>query len=185
MKKVTVLSRQDFRNWLAKNHDKESKVSAIIYKKHTGKKSPSHREMIEEAICFGWIDTVIKKLDEDRYIRTFSKRNKNGKWSNNTIKYAKELFKKNKMAPAGIKAYKDGLKKPTHDAGIPKNPEMPTELKKELDKSKKAKENFTNFPPSFKKILYRWILRGKREETRMKRVKLIVNKSKQNKRDIF
>ena len=185
MKKITAFDRMDFRRWLINNHDKEDKVSVIVYKKHTGKSSPSHRELMEEAICFGWIDTIIRKLDENRYIRTFSRRNKNSKWSNNTIKYAKDLIKRGKMTPEGLKFYKEGLKKPTHDFGIPKNPDMPVELKQALDKDKKAKDNFENFSASVKKMFYRWILKGKRDETRAKRIKLIVEKARIGRKDIF
>ena len=109
MVEIIVFKKEDFRKWLAKNHDKESKVSIILHKKHTGKKSPTHRELMDEAICFGWIDTTINRLDEDRYIRNFSKRTKNSKWSYNTISYGKELIKQGRMAPAGLKFYKEGL----------------------------------------------------------------------------
>jgi uncharacterized protein YdeI (YjbR/CyaY-like superfamily) len=182
---ITVFKKEDFRKWLSKNHDNESKVSVIVHKKHTGKESPSHRELMDEAICFGWIDTTINRLDEDRYIRNFSKRNKNSKWSNNTIKYGKELIKQGRMTSIGLKFYEEGLQKPTHDEGIPKNPSMPEELRKELDKNSKAKENFNNFSPSVKKMNYRWILRGKREETRMKRINFIVESAKIGKKTFF
>ncbi len=185
MKTMTVFTRNDFRKWLIENHEKENKVSVIIYKKHTGKSSPSHRELMEEAICFGWIDTIIQKLDENRYIRNFSKRNKNSRWSDNTLRYAKELIKQRKMTPVGLKFYKEGLSKPTHDFGIPKNPDMPVELKIALNKDKKAKENFENFSPTIKKMTYRWILRAKRNETRVKRIKLTVNNAKNNSKDVF
>jgi len=185
MKEVEVFKKEDFRKWLIKNHDKEDKVSIIVHKKHTGKKFPTHRELIEEAICFGWIDTTVKRLDEERYIRNFSKRNKNSKWSNNTIRYGKELIEQGRMTLAGLKFYEEGLKKPTHDAGIPKNPPMPEELKKALDKDLKAKENFNNFPASIKKMHYRWILRGKRKETRIKRINFIVESSERDERNLF
>ena len=185
MKTITAFNRDDFRRWLAKNHDKEDKVSVVVYKKHTGKSSPSHRELMEEAICFGWIDTILKRLDEERYIRTFSRRNKNSKWSDNTLMYGKQLIKEKKMTAIGLKFYKEGLKKPTHDFGIPKNPDMPIELKKALNKNKKAKDNFEKYSVSLKKVFYRWILRGKREETRTKRIKLTVEKAKIGNKDVF
>jgi uncharacterized protein YdeI (YjbR/CyaY-like superfamily) len=185
MKEIIVFKKEDFRKWLAKNHEKESKVSVILHKKHTGKESPSHRELMGEAICFGWIDTILNRLDEDRYIRNFSRRNKNSKWSNNTISYGKELIEQGRMTPAGLKFYEEGLLKPTHDAGIPKNPSMPEELRKALDKDSKAKENFMNFAPSAKKMHYRWILRGKREETRIKRINFIVESAKAGKKNLF
>jgi uncharacterized protein YdeI (YjbR/CyaY-like superfamily) len=185
MKEVRVSNKEDFRKWLGKNHDKESKVSVILHKKHTGRESPSHRELMEEAICFGWIDTTINRLDDERYIRNFSRRNKNSKWSNNTIRYGGELIKQGRMMPPGLKFYEEGLLKPTHDAGIPKNPSMPEELRKALDKNPKARENFGNFSPSIKKMHYRWILRGKREETRVKRIKFIVGAAEAGKKNLF
>ncbi len=185
MKQIIALNRNDFRKWLKQNHEKENKVAVILYKKHTGKPAPSHRELMEEAICFGWIDTTIKRLDENKYIRTFSKRNKNSKWSDNTLGYAKELLKQKKLTPVGLKFYKEGLKRPTLDSEIPKNPNMPIELKKALNKNKKAEKNFEKFPPSTKKMLYRWILSGKLKETRIKRIKSIVEKAKTGNKNIF
>ncbi len=86
---ITAFNRNDFRKWLEENHNKETKVGIILCKRHTGKPAPTHRELIEEAICFGWIDTIIKKLDDDRYLRYFSRRNSNSKWSDNTLGYQK------------------------------------------------------------------------------------------------
>jgi uncharacterized protein YdeI (YjbR/CyaY-like superfamily) len=185
METITVFGVKDFRKWLIKNHDKENKVSLVIYKKHTGKLSPSHRELMGEAICFGWIDTTLKGVDENKYIRNFSKRNKNSKWSNNTQKYAKELIKQKRMTPTGLKFYKEGLKKPTLDFGIPKNPDIPLELDALLNKNKKARKNFDSFSASTKKVIYRWILRGKREETRSKRIRITVKNAEIGSKGIF
>ncbi len=74
--KITALHRNDFRKWLEKNHQKEKKVCIVLHKRHTGKPAPTHRELMEEAICFGWIDTTVKRLDEDLYARFFAKRNR-------------------------------------------------------------------------------------------------------------
>jgi len=185
MKSITVFNRDKFRNWLVKNHSKEDKVAVIVYRKHTGRSAPTHKELMEEAICYGWIDTTLKKLDDSRYVRHFSKRNKNSRWSDNTRRYAKELIEQKRMTSFGLKIYKEGLKKPTFDSEIPKNPPMPDELKNALGKNKKARENFGKFPPSTKKMMYRWILRAKREETIAKRVKIIVENSKVGKKDVF
>jgi uncharacterized protein YdeI (YjbR/CyaY-like superfamily) len=173
IKTCQVSTRKEWKAWLKKNHKKETNACVILYKRHTGKSAPTHRELIEEAICFGWIDTTVKRLDEDRYTRRFSKRNKNSKWSNNTLRYAKQMIKEKKMTAEGLKFYELGLKKPTHDHSIPKNPLQPLELKKELTRNKSVLATFTAFSPSKKKMLYRWILSGKLPETRKKRVKKI------------
>ena len=184
-KTLEVFDRKNFRKWLEKNHDKENKVALVINKKHTGKNPPSHKELMEEAICFGWIDTTIKRLDENKYIRHFSRRNKNSKWSDNTLSYGKDLIKRDLMTPVGLKYYKEGLSRPTHDHGIPKNPDMPPELEKKLAKNKIAHDNFMKFPPSAKRTFYRWLLSAKTSETRDKRIKSIVEKAEAGNKDVF
>src|SRR3989344_7228006 len=115
IKKFYAKTREDWRSLLQRNHEKGSKVGLIRYKKHTGKPSPTHQEAMHEAICFGWIDTTVNRIDDEKYMIKFSKRNKNGKWSDNTLRYAKQLIKEGKMSPQGLAAYKLGLSKPTHD----------------------------------------------------------------------
>jgi len=155
IKTVNAFNRNDFRKWLQKNHKKEKRVGVILYKKHTGKTSPSHRELIEEAICFGWIDTIIKRIDEDTYMRNFTKRTQNSSWSDNTLSYAKDLVSRGMMMPEGMKYYKMGLEKPTHDHGIPKNPDIPDDLQKAILKDKKAMKTFSGVSPSKKRMFYR------------------------------
>ncbi len=180
-KTITAFTREDFRNWLEQNAA-EQKVCIILYKRHTGKPAPTHRQLLEEAICFGWIDTTIKRIDESTYARNFCKRNRNSRWSENTLAYAKKLIADGKMSPEGMTYYKLGLQRKTHDHGIPKNPDMPEELETALEKNKIAKNNFEKFPPSAKKMIYRWILHAKLPETRKKRVALAVGNAQKNRR---
>jgi uncharacterized protein YdeI (YjbR/CyaY-like superfamily) len=109
-KKIKAKKREDFREWLEINYDKEKSVEIILYKRHTGRQAPSQRELMEEAICFGWIDTTIHRIDDKRYIRKFVRRNKNSKWSKNTLRIAKQLIKESKMTEDGILFYKLGLR---------------------------------------------------------------------------
>lgn len=182
---IVVYKSKEFRKWLKNNHKKKNKIALILYKKHTSKPSPSHRELIEEAICFGWIDTTIKRLDEDRFLRRFVKRNKNSRWSKNTLSYARKLVKLRRMTPYGMEMYKLGLKKPTHDKGVPENPSMPEILKLALRKNRQAKENFKNYPPSAKKMFLRWLRRAKRDDTKAKRVKKIVELAQKGEKKLY
>ena len=184
-KRIAVIDRNDFRQWLIKHHDKETRVAVVLHKKHTGKSAPTHRELIEEAICFGWIDTTIKRIDDDKFLRNFSRRSKNSKWSDNTLGYAKQLAKQGKMTAVGLDFYRQGLKRPTHDHGMPKNPTVPLELKQALARNKNAKEVFDTFPPSKKKMLYRWILGAKLVATRQKRTETILEAIRIGKKDII
>ena len=174
MQQIIVFSAKEFRAWLRKHHKKEDKLAVVVHKAHTGKKFPTHREMIEAAICYGWIDTTIKRLDEDTFIRHFSRRTEKSKWSDNTLGYAKRLVGEGKMSPEGMRFYTMGKARPTHDHGIPKNPDMPAELKAALAKNAKAKVAIEAYSPSIKRALFRSILRGKQAATREKSVKKII-----------
>jgi len=184
IKTIYAKNPKEWRNWLLKNHKKEDKVNLIKYRKHTGKPSVTSKEAMGEAICFGWIDTTMKRLDDERYMQRFSKRNKNSRWSRNTLRYSKELIKKRKMTKAGLEAYKKGLKKKPLDHDRKKNPKTPEDLIKELNKkkNKKAKENFEKFSKSNKRYYLWWIESAKRPETRAKRIKEVVERAKENKR---
>jgi uncharacterized protein YdeI (YjbR/CyaY-like superfamily) len=174
MQQITVFTAKELRAWLRTNHQKEDKLAVLVHKKHTSKSFPTHREMIEEAICYGWIDTTIKRLDEDTFLRHFSRRTDKSKWSDNTLSYAKRLAAEGKMSPEGMRFYLMGKAKPTHDHGIPKNPDMPIELKKALAKNPKAKRAIEAYSPSVKRALFRSILRGKQTVTREKTAKKII-----------
>jgi len=175
-------NKKKWRLWLEKNHLKEKKVGLVMWKKHTGKPTIGHKESMEEAICFGWIDTTIKRLDEDRYMRWFARRNEKSRWSKNTLSYAKEMTKQDKMSDYGMKMYELGLKKKVIDHGFPRNPETPEELKKLLNKSKIAKENFEKMAPSSKRNYIYWIEKAKMSETRKRRIKEVFKKVRENKR---
>ena len=185
VKKIHAPDRKTWRAWLEKNHDKEKKVGLISHKRHTGKPALTHKESMEEAIFFGWIDTTIKRLDEDRYLRYFCRRSKNSKWSLATLSYGKDLIKRKLMHPVGLQFYKQGVLKKAFDHHIPKNPEMPEMLKSELEKDPKALSNFNNFAPSYKRMYFRWILHAKLPATQMKRINEVVQRAKDNKKNFM
>lgn len=168
-----------WRAWLAKHHLQEKSIAVMRYKKHTGKPSPSHQELMHAAICFGWIDTTVKRLDADRYLVRFARRTDASKWSDNTLRYAKQLLAEGKMSPEGIKRYNEGLTRPTLDHGIPKNPRMPSDLKRELAQ-KGALAQFEAFPPSARRMYLRWLAYAKQETTRTKRKEQIIARALAN-----
>jgi uncharacterized protein YdeI (YjbR/CyaY-like superfamily) len=133
---------------------------------------------MKEAICFGWIDTTTRRIDDEKYGTTYVKRNKNSKWSKNTLSYGKELLEKCRMSEFGIKMYKEGLAKKPHDHGIPKNPRVPKYLREELEKEPLANDNFKKIAPSYRRTLLRWLLKAKQEETKKKRLKSIIQSLK-------
>ncbi|MCB0408567.1 MAG: YdeI/OmpD-associated family protein [Bdellovibrionales bacterium] len=178
-KQITVYSRDQWRKWLKKNHLVEESVFLISYKKHTGKDSINHKTQIEEAICFGWIDTTVKRLDEDRFHRRFVKRSVNATWSKNTLSYGETLYKNGKMSAYGKKMFLLGKQKKPIDHDIPDFPEVPGDLKKAFAKNKRAKVGFEAYSPSTKKSYLRWLFRAKREDTRAKRIQQIIDAASQ------
>ena len=95
-------NRDEFRNWLQKFHDKSPGIWMIYYRKHTGKESILYIEALEEALCYGWVDSIIKKTDEDKYVRKFTPRKNFTNWSDFNKNKVFELIEKGKMTPAGL-----------------------------------------------------------------------------------
>lgn len=172
---------KEWRAWLEKNHLKEQKVALLKYKKHTGKPSLSHKESMDEAICFGWIDTTIKRLDDDRYIRRFARRTDASKWSVNTLTYGKRLLREGKMSPEGIRRYKEGVRKKPFDADRVENPSTPADLTSAL-KDRNLEKKFDAFAPSYKRMYLRWIEQAKQPATRKKRIDAVLQRVQENRK---
>jgi uncharacterized protein YdeI (YjbR/CyaY-like superfamily) len=100
--KIHFKNRGDFRHWLEKNHRKSQGIWMIFYKKHTKRDNITYDESVEEAICFGWIDSILKKVDEDKYIRKFTPRTNTKNWSDANKRRATKLIKNGKMNEAGL-----------------------------------------------------------------------------------
>lgn len=176
---IHCASIEEWRKWLEENHLKENSVALIINKKHTGKGTISHLDSMKEAICFGWIDTTIKRLDENQYIRNFRRRTDKSTWSDNTLRYASDLLKQNLMSVEGLKRYNEGLSRPTIDHGIPKNPNTPRDIKEELENNEVIKD-FKNLSKSQKRMYIRMILKAKTQETRKSRINQLIIFLKKN-----
>jgi len=170
---------EDWHNWLVKNHEKKSIVILTKYKIHTKKPTFSHMEAMHEAICFGWIDTTVKRVNDDVWGVTFRKRTKNARWSNNTLSYAKQLIKEGRMTEAGMAAYNLAKDKPTTDHGLPKDHPPQKDLIKALSQSKVAKTNWDNLAQSMKFMYIVWIERAKQTETRRRRIRGVVERMRQ------
>ena len=173
MKEIYIKTRSKWRDWLDKNHDKEDKgIWLVFYKKHTNKPSLEYEDAIEEALCFGWIDSIIKKIDDEKYVRKFTPRKDKSFWSKLNKKRANKMIKEGKMTEAGLakiqKAKKTGIwqKEPRPALSL----EMPEEFAKALAKNKKAKENFDVLADSNRKYYIGWIAYAKRPETKDRRI---------------
>ena len=173
MKQVYVKNRDEWREWLSQNHDKNNGIWLVFYKKHTGKPSLEYDETVEEALCFGWIDSIIKKIDDDKYVRKLTPRKSDSRWSELNKKRIAKLKKQGLMTEAGIVKVKQAKVSGLWDK--PDRPQisldLPKELKRALSKNKKAKGFFDQLAPSYQKQFVGWIVVAKRPETKERRLK--------------
>jgi uncharacterized protein YdeI (YjbR/CyaY-like superfamily) len=178
---VFAKDRSEWRRWLAKNFERSDEIWLVFYKKASGKPTVSYDHAVEEALCFGWIDGMIKRLDEECYAQRFTPRKAKSPWSKSNIQRVERLIGEGKMMPAGLKAYKSGYGREV--------PPMPVELPKVLEdkfrKQRAAWANYAKFPPGYRRITAGWVASAKKEETRVKRLEKLIEYSARNERIEF
>jgi uncharacterized protein YdeI (YjbR/CyaY-like superfamily) len=167
-----VTNRDDWREWLRKNYETEKEVWLLYYKKHTGKPSIPYDDSVEEALCFGWIDNIIKRIDDEKFVRKFTPRKAKSKWSEANKKRAGKMIKEGKMIEAGLAKIREA--KQTGEwfktAPVRKELVIPPYMKEALAKNKKALDNFNKLAKSYKRQYVGWIRGAKKEETRKRRL---------------
>jgi uncharacterized protein YdeI (YjbR/CyaY-like superfamily) len=174
-------SQTDWRKWLQKNHAKKNHVWLIMYKKNSGVSSLTYDEVVEECLCFGWIDSKPNKRDEQSYFLFIAPRKPKSVWSALNKKRIEQLLKQNKMTAAGLQKI-DAAKKDGSWIALDKIEamEMPPLLKKAFVKNKVAVQYFDKFPPGVKKAIYQWIISAKTEITINKRIEETVTLAEKN-----
>ena len=164
-------SAKEWRKWLEKNHEKEKAVWIIFYKKNSGTPSVSYVEAVEQALCFGWIDSKANKRDDDSYYQYFTKRNPKGKWASTNKARVEILIAQGLMTPSGMDMIDLAKKTGTWDAlNDVESVVIPEDFMKALKKNKKALAHWEGFAKSSKMIILYWISEAKRPETRQKRI---------------
>jgi uncharacterized protein YdeI (YjbR/CyaY-like superfamily) len=180
-------NRNDWRQWLRENHDTKKEVWLIYYKTNTGKVTISYEDSVEEALCFGWVDSIIKKIDDRKFARKFTPRTSKSTWSETNKKRAEKMIREGKMTEIGltrIREAKDSgewFKKPV-SALYKKKLLIPSYLRDALAANKKALDNFSKMAESYQRNLVGWIESGKKEATRRKRLTEAITLLEQNKK---
>ena len=170
-----VMNREDWRKWLKKNYDVKKEVWLIYYRKHSGRPSISYDESVEEALCFGWVDSIIKKIDDEKFARKFSPRTGKSGWSESNKKRAESMIKEGKMTEAGLVKIREA-KRTGQWFETPliiryrKKLVIPSYFEDALAASKKARENFDKLAQSYRRNFVGWVDSAKKEETRKKRL---------------
>jgi uncharacterized protein YdeI (YjbR/CyaY-like superfamily) len=183
MKATFFKSAEEFRSWLEKNHDKQQELLLGFYKKASGKGGITHREALDEALAFGWIDGVVKTLDESSYTIRFTPRRPKSIWSLVNIKRVGELKKLGLMRPSGLAAFEGrDLEKAQRYSYERKTSKLDGELEKKFKANKKAWEFFQAQPPGYQKVISWWIISAKQEETRFRRLERLIRDSENGRR---
>ena len=174
-------SRAEWRKWLEENQARKEGIWLISYKKDTGKPRFDYDESVEEALCFGWVDSKPAKLDEERSMLWFAPRKPKTNWSKLNKDRVEKMIKAGLMAPAGLAKVEAAKKDGSWNAldGV-EALEIPPDLAKALSKNKTAREYFEAFPRSVKRGILEWILNAKRPETRAKRIEETVTLAEKN-----
>ena len=175
MKKKLFKTAADWRTWLESNYDREEEIWLVYYKKGTGKKSLTYEEALQEALCFGWIDSTVNRLDRERYMQKWTPRNVDSVWSAANKERVKKLIAEGRMAAPGLAkieaAKRNGSWNKLSDIDrIGRTGEIPEDLREALAGNSIVKEKFERLAPSQKKLWAWWILSAKRPETRARRI---------------
>ena len=182
--KLHVTNRDDWRAWLRKNHDTEKEVWLIHYKRHTGKPRIPYDDAVEEALCFGWIDSLVKKIDDEKFARKFTPRKDKSKWSEANKKRATKMTKEGKMKKAGLAKIREAKNNGEwlKTAPVKKELEISAYIRKAFATNEKALDNFNNLANGYKRQLVGWITSAKKEETRKRRLTEAIQLLEQNKK---
>lgn len=179
-------TRAEWRDWLAKYHDSSAGVWFVYYKKASGKPRVTYDEAVEEALCYGWIDSLPRKLDDERSKLVFTPRKPKSVWSKPNKERIERLIEQGLMTDAGLKKIEAAKSDGSWDALTDSdNLNIPPDLAKELKANELAARYFEAFSDSSKKAILYWISSAKRNETRQQRITKTVAMAAKNKRANF
>ena len=177
---IEFKSRSDLRTWLRKNSSRKTGIWTIYFKKHHKDHLP-YNAIVEECLCFGWIDSLPRKADEDRAMLYISPRKAGSNWSNANKARIEYLVRRKLMTKAGMEKVEEAKRDGCWDAIVEVQAGvLPDDLIKALNSNKVAKNYFEAFPPSSKRIILEWIAAAKTAVTREKRIIDTVEKAEQN-----
>ncbi len=184
LKTPRTLARDEWRSWLKMNHSREKEAWLIFYKKQVSAGRMSYLEALDEALCFGWIDGRLKRIDDERHMIRFSPRRERSVWSDRNVRRVRKLIEEGRMTPAGLaKIDNKTLKRP-----LPKNGRLrprfriSQEMKRRLMINEKAWNNYCKLAPSSKEQYAYWLTSAKKPETREKRLKKAIALLMRNKK---
>jgi uncharacterized protein YdeI (YjbR/CyaY-like superfamily) len=173
IKALDIRTRLEWRKWLEQHCDSEAGIWLVFHKRHTNVISIGYEDAVEEALCFGWIDSIIRRLDDERYVQKFTPRKPNSRWSTLNLQRYADLKSRGLLAAAGLERGPTSL---SRDAPKSSPSAIPSYIEKQLKTDARAWQYFKQLAPSYRQGYIGWIESAKREETKEKRLHEVVRR---------
>lgn len=184
-KTFTPKNANDWRKWLEKNHDREGEVWVVYFKSASGKTGIDYETSVEEALCFGWIDSIIQKIDEEKYARKFNPRRMDSQWSETNKRRVVKLISEGRMTEAGLAKITIDVKKVDLTKPKPQRSKRPLGIPLKIKRALKPYPNvwdaLQKLPPSHQHNYILWLMNAKKPETFEKRLNRTIEELKAGK----
>jgi uncharacterized protein YdeI (YjbR/CyaY-like superfamily) len=178
VKPIYFSSPQEFYDWLEEHHETETEVYVGYHKKATGKPSLTWSEAVDQALCFGWIDGRVNRVDDERHMQRFTPRRPGSNWSKINVEKVAKLQEAGLMRPAGLAAFERRTDDKTGVYSFEReNGALPPEYEARLRANRAAAEYFDSRPPWYRRTAIHLVMSAKREETRERRLKQLIDDS--------
>jgi uncharacterized protein YdeI (YjbR/CyaY-like superfamily) len=166
----------DWRYWLSKNHNREREVWLVYFKPGSGRTNIDYENSVEEALCFGWIDSIIQKIDEEKYARKFNPRRMESKWSETNKRRVLKVIHEGRMTEAGMARVTFDVSKVDMSKPKPKRPtvKLPEKIENALKSRPNAWEAFQKLNPTLQRNYILWLSDAKKPETFERRLQLLI-----------
>ena len=170
MKTLLVRTLEQWRDWLAEHHASESEVWLIFHKQQTGVASIDYKDALDEALCFGWVDSLVKRLDDRRYARKFTPRRADSRWSVVNRKRYAQLKAEGRLKPPGIERAPTDRSDGVRPERLAMPAKLPAYMQAAMKKRPTALRHFEALPPSQRRRYFAWIESAKRQGTKLRRL---------------
>jgi uncharacterized protein YdeI (YjbR/CyaY-like superfamily) len=175
VKPLFFQSADAFYAWLEEHHEIEREIYVGYWKKATGKPSLSWSEAVDQALCFGWIDGRLDRIDDERHMQRFTPRQPRSRWSKVNVEKVERLKAAGKMRPAGLAAFERRNPEDADGYSYERRAELPPEYEQRLRANAGARDWFEARPPGYRKTAVHWVISAKREETRLRRLQTLID----------
>lgn len=170
MKTLRVQTVDQWRDWLDRHHDSVAEVWLVFYKKHTGVASIAYKDALDEALCIGWVDSLVKRLDDRRYAIKFTPRRADSRWSDVNRKRYAQLKAGGRLKPAGVERSPTARRSAPRPERLSLPSKLPPYMQTALNGHATARRNFEELPPEQRRRYFAWIASAKRGDTRLRRL---------------